>query len=129
MHPNEARIRDGYAAESRGNGKVLAALVAPDAEWYIPGTSPLAGTYRGLNEIFPFWRKVAELAPSGVNIEVLDVLANDAHAAVFVVMRSQRKGAKLEQRGVHIYELRDGLAVRGQFYYEDQRAYDEFWSA
>ena len=129
MHPNEARIREGYAAESRGNGKVLAALVAPDAEWHIPGVSPISGTYRGLNEIFGFWRKVAALAPSGVNIEVLDVLANDHHAAVFVVMRCQRKGVALEQPGVHIYELRNALAVRGQFYYEDQRAYDAFWSA
>jgi len=77
MQPNEKLLRDGYAAMARGDGKLLAEMLAPDALWTIPGHSPLAGTYIGLKQIFTFWKRVAELAPGGLRLEVQDVLAND----------------------------------------------------
>ncbi len=65
MHPNEKVLREGYAAMARGDGKALAEMLSPDAQWTIPGRSPLAGTYSGLKEIFSFWKRVAELALVG----------------------------------------------------------------
>ena len=122
-------IRRGYEAMARGDGTVLAAMLSPDATWHIPGRSPLAGSHRGLGAIFAFWKKVAVLADGGMKLEVLDVLANQERAAVFVVGRSHRKGLTLEERGVHIYRFQAGKVIEGRFYYEDQDAYDEFWSA
>lgn len=129
MHPNELRLRDGYAAMARGDGKTLSAILSPDAVWSIPGKSPLAGTYRGLTEIFAFWRRVAELGSGGMKLEVVDVLANDDRVVVFVVGRSKRKGLSLDERGLHVYEMKDGRAISGRFFYDDQDAYDNYWSA
>jgi uncharacterized protein len=129
MHPNESRLRASYAAMAKGDGKSLAEMLDPQARWYIPGSSPLAGEYQGIGAIFDFWKKVMVLSNGGMRLEVLDVLANDHHAAVFVVGHSTRKGMSLEERGVHVYELKDGKAISGRFYYEDQAAYDRFWSA
>lgn len=128
MHPNEKLLRDGYAAMARGDGKVLASMLAPDALWTIPGRSPLAGTYTGLTQIFSFWKKVADLAPGGLRLEVLDVLANDVRGVVFVVGRGARLGRSIEERGVHVFRFEGGHAKEARFYYEDQDAYDAFWS-
>ena len=128
MHSNEKTLRDGYAAMARGDGKVLAEMLAPDARWTIPGHSPLAGTYVGLKEIFSFWKRVAELAPGGLRLEVTDVLANDDRGVVFVVGRGARLGRSIEERGVHVFQFESGLAKEARFYYEDQDAYDAFWS-
>jgi ketosteroid isomerase-like protein len=41
-------VKDFFAAIGRGDREVLAALVAEDIEWIIPGKDwPLAGTHRG----------------------------------------------------------------------------------
>lgn len=129
MHPNERALRDGYAAMARGDGRVLAQLLHPEAEWHVPGRSPLAGTYRGLDAIFGFWKRVATLAPGGLRLEVLDVLANDARGVVFVVGRGERQGLRFEERGVHVFAFEAGRARSARFFYEDQEGYDRFWSA
>lgn len=129
MHPNEQALRQGYAAMARGDGRQLAALLDQSATWHIPGSSPLAGTYTGLNEIFAFWKRVAELAPGGLRLEVLDVLANETRGVVFVVGRGHRAELTIEERGVHVFEFEGGRVKSARFYYEDQSAYDKFWSA
>lgn len=128
MHPNEKLLRDGYAAMARGDGKVLGAMLTPDALWMIPGRSLLAGHYTGLTQIFNFWKRVAELAPGGLRLEVQDVMANEERGVVFVVGRGSRLGRSIEERGIHVFRFEKGRAKEARFYYEDQEAYDAFWS-
>jgi ketosteroid isomerase-like protein len=90
MHDNDKALRNGYAAMAKGDGRQLAQLLDPSAEWHIPGRSPLAGTYKGLDETFKFWKRVAELAPGGLRLKVLDVFANDDRGGVLVVGRGTR---------------------------------------
>ena len=129
MHPNELALRDGYAAMAKGDGRQLALMLDPAAEWHIPGKSPLAGTYKGLNEIFKSWKQVANLAPGGLRLEVVDVLANDDRGVVFVVGRGARQGLTIEERGVHVFQFEGGKVKSARFFYEDQDTYDRFWSA
>ena len=129
MHPNETALRNGYAAMAKGDGRQLAQLLGLSTEWHIPGRSPLAGTYRGPAEIFKFWKRVAELAPGGLRLEILDAFANDARGVVFVVGRGARQGLSIEERGVHVFEFDAGKVKNARFFYEDQDAYDRFWSA
>lgn len=126
-HSQEARIQEAYAAMARGDGRALAAIIHADAIWHIPGHSQLAGVYRGRDEVFGFWRRVAEMSDSGLQLEVLDVLANDDRAAVFVRGRAQRGDRTLEENGVHILRFDGEQITEGWFYYEDQDAYDDFW--
>ena len=127
MHANEAMLRATYDAMARGDGRSIAAVLAPSATWHIPGSSQMAGDYVGLDELFGFWRRVAELTGGGMRLEVLDVLANDEHAAVWVHGRARRDDRTFEERGVHVFTLSDGLITEAWFHYEDQAAYDEFW--
>ena len=59
MHPNEKTLRDGSAAMARGDGRLIAQMLDPAAGWHIPGSSPLAGTYRGLDAVVGGGKRVA----------------------------------------------------------------------
>lgn len=65
MHANEELLRSTYAAMARGDGRALAGVLTPDTAWVIPGSSKLAGRYTGPDEIFGFWKLVAEQTGAG----------------------------------------------------------------
>jgi uncharacterized protein len=57
-------VKDFFAAIGRGDKEGLAALVAEDIEWIIPGEDwPLAGTYRGRAEVAAAFQKASEEVP------------------------------------------------------------------
>ena len=40
-----------------GSGAALEQLLAPDITWTVPGDNRIAGTYRGLEEVFGYFRR------------------------------------------------------------------------
>lgn len=40
-----------------GSEVSLRALLAPEIRWTVPGSSPIAGTYRGLDEVFGYFAR------------------------------------------------------------------------
>lgn len=127
MHPNEELVRSTYAAMARGDGRALGKVLGPDTEWVIPGSSALAGHYTGPDEIFGFWKRVAEKTGGGLALHVEDVLANDHRAVALVVVRGERQGHRLEERQVAVFELAGGKIRKATFVYENPDAYEDFW--
>jgi hypothetical protein len=80
------------------------------------------------DEILRFWKKVAAQTGGGLQLDVLDVLANDERGVVLVVARGERNRRRLEERQVAVFELHDGTISRATFIYEDPAAYDAFWA-
>lgn len=127
-HPNEQVVRDLYAAMDRGDGHALAKPLRPDTRWVIAGRSKLAGTYVGKDAIFDFWRRVARESGGGLRLSLRDVLANDARAVALVDVVGVRGETTLEAPQVVVFELDQGHVREARFIYEDQAAYDAFWS-
>jgi uncharacterized protein len=127
-HPNEDRIRQGYEAFSAGNLQALDELFADDIVWHVPGRNPIAGDYKGRQEVYGFFGKLVEGTAGTLRLEVHDVLANDTHATVMVHTGGQREGKTLSDNTIHAFELRDGKVVEFWGYAGDQYAIDEFWS-
>ena len=127
MHPNEQLIRDAYEAMGRGDGSSLANLLHAETEWIIRGDGELAGTYRGPEEIFGFWRGVANKTGGGLKLTVRDVLANDQRAVVLVDVAGERSGRILAERQIAIFELGDSKVDSATFVYERPTVYDAFW--
>lgn len=111
-HPNEGTVRDIYAAMARGDGRAIGAPIHTDAVWHIPGHSQLTGTYTGLNEVFDFWRRVAEMSDDGLRLEVLDVLANDERAAGLSAAGRPAAPTCSRNRGFTTCASRMGLSPR-----------------
>ncbi len=129
VHPNERVLREAYAAIAAGDGRTLAKLLTPDTAWIIPGKSKLSGTYRGSDEIFHFWKGIAQQTGGGLRLDVQDVLANDERGVVLVIARGERNGRQLVERQVAVFEFAvEGKVRSATFVYENPDVYDAFWT-
>ena len=127
-HPNEDRIRQGYEGFAKGDLQALDGLFADDIVWHVGGRSPLAGDYKGTDEVFGFFAKLMERSGGTFRVDVHDILANDEHGVVFVHSRGQREGKTLGDNTLHAFQLENGKVKEFWGYPGDQYAVDEFWS-
>jgi ketosteroid isomerase-like protein len=127
-HPNVELLRKGYGAYSSGDVEVLNDLFADDIVWHVTGRSPLAGDYKGRDQVFGFFGKLMELSGGTSKIEVHDVLANDEHGVAIVTGSATRDGKSFNGQDVHIFHIRGGQVVEFWDSPVDQYAADEFWS-
>ena len=68
-----AACRAGASLHGRRRGGVRAVL-HPDIAWHVPGTSPIAGSYRGLDEVVSYMLARRALADGTFRMHRLDVL-------------------------------------------------------
>ena len=59
---NVELIRAAYAAFKRGDIQSILDSLSKNVEWVAAGVQPVAGTYRGKDEVGVFFNKVNELA-------------------------------------------------------------------
>ncbi len=127
-HPNEELARKGYEAFAAGELDFVREHFAEDIVWHLPGRNPLAGDYRGIDEVFALFARNVELTEGSFRLEVHDVLANDEHAVVLVRATGNRGGRRLDDRQSHVFHVRDGKVTEFWGHPGDQYAVDEFWS-
>lgn len=127
-HPNEDLLRRGYDAFGTGDMETLAALLADDIVWHFPGNNPLAGDYKGRNEVLAFFVKSVEMTGGTLKIELHDVLANDEHGVGLIRVTGQRDGKSLTDNAAQVFHVRDGKASEVWSHAGDQAAIDKFWS-
>jgi ketosteroid isomerase-like protein len=127
-HPNVALLRKGYAAYDSGDLDTINELFADDVVWHVAGRSPIAGDYKGKDQVFGFFGKLMELSDGTSKLEIHDILANDEHGVVIVTGSAQRNGTSLSGQDVHVFHINDGKVVEFWDSPVDQYAADEFWS-
>ena len=128
VHPNEQFVRGIYDAMDRRDGRSLASILRADSRWVIPGRGPLCGTYVGPEQIFDMWRKTAEYTGGGLTLSLIDVLANDERAVALVQVRGRRGERTIDARQFALFEISGSTVTEARFVYEDQDAYEDFWS-
>ena len=77
---NAQRLRDAFAAFDRGDLDHLRDTAADDATWTNAGSSPIAGTYRGWDEIQGMLVKLFEITGGTFKTSVQSILSNDNQA-------------------------------------------------
>ncbi len=127
-HPNEDRIRQGFEAFSKGDMEAVGQLFADDVAWHVPGRNPIAGDYRGKDEVFRFFATLMERTGGSLSIEVHDVLANDEHAVALITTRGHSGEKTLDANGVQVFHVREGRVTESWLHPGDAYAADEFWS-
>lgn len=127
-HPNAELIRRGYDAFSRGDMDALRDLIAPDAVWHVPGRSPQAGDYTGIDAILGFFAESFQRSEGTLKVELHDVLANDEHGVGLQRSTAHRLGKTLDSNDALVFHLRDGKATEAWFHPGDQYATDDFWT-
>jgi hypothetical protein len=127
-HPNEELFRRAFDAFAKGDTDTLRELTDQDEVWHIPGRGPLAGDYRGPDEILGFFARTMELTGGTFRAELHDVVANDEHTVALYVARGEREGRTFENRNVLVSRVRNGKMVETWLLSDDQYAADEFFS-
>jgi uncharacterized protein len=128
VHPNEAIVRAGYDAFVRGDLEAVRSFLHPDVIWHVAGSGPLAGVYKGHGELLEFFGRIAALTEGTITIEAGDILAGDEQVVVLTNLRARRGDRILDDRGVAVFRISDGVAVEVHMFAEDQRALDAFFA-
>jgi uncharacterized protein len=127
-HPNEDLVRRGYAAFGSGDMAALRELFADDLVWHVGGRSPIAGDYKGKDEVLGFFAQLAERAGGTLRLALHDVLANDEHVVALVKVTAEREGKTLDDSGAQVFHVQGGKVTESWLHPGDSYASDEFWS-
>lgn len=127
-HPNEVLIRKAYDAFDKGDMDALRGLFAPDIIGHEAGKSPIAGDYKGVDEVFGLFAKVFELSGGTYKVQLHEALATDTHAVVLSKGTAARGSKTLSENSVDVFHLAGGKITEFWALSDDQYATDEFWS-
>lgn len=120
------RMFDAFA---RKDGFALRGLFAEDAEWVVPGTGVMAGTYVGRDAIFRFLARLPKETGGTYTSRLIDVLASDDRAAALYRASGERRGARLDIDQLLLLEIAEGLVRSVLALPSDPAAFDLFWEA
>jgi len=126
-HPNAQLATALVAAFTRGDLATVATFFASDAIWDLPGNGPLAGSYRGPEQIVGFLAKSYEMSGGTLALDLLTILGNDWGAVQVQRVTAKHNDRELDCVEVLAHEIADGAIVR-TYHRPDQYAIDAFFS-
>jgi uncharacterized protein len=122
-------VRAGYAAFATGDLAVLDALFADDVVWHTTGRSPLAGTYKGKEQLFGgFFGGLAEQSGGTFTAEIESLFAENDHVVVLVRHRGERKGRTLDTQDVVVFRFAGDRVADVRVTSFDPYETDAFWA-
>jgi ketosteroid isomerase-like protein len=113
------RLNAVYEAISRGDWDEAFRDASPNFEMKTPDTNPIAGTYRGPEEVRRFFDEIWA-AFSEVAVQPERFIDLDDRIVVFLLMRLRPNdsNATLEMRIAHLWTVRDGEIIRCEVFTE-----------
>ena len=94
-----------------GNLDAVTAAFADDATWWLPGSLPVSGTYKGKQEIFEgfFGTAQAYFEPESLSVHVQSIIAEDDAVAVEWVAKARSAAGAPYENYYHVrFDLQDG---------------------
>jgi ketosteroid isomerase-like protein len=125
---NDALVRRIFAAFAEKRGFALRDVFAEDAIWTVPGSSAMAGTFTGREEIFGFLGRLPKETEGTYASSLIDVLASDGRAAALYRASGERHGRRLELDQVLLFRIEDGFVQEVLALPSDPAAFDTFWA-
>ncbi len=107
-HPNVQAVRDGFEAFSSGDLDRMNAAIADDVVWHVGGTSKMAGTYRGKQEVMDLFRRQDKVL-ANARIEPHDIVGNDQHViAIGTASAQDPDGGSVDWRWANVFHVENG---------------------
>lgn len=113
-----------------GGGAPLRQILAPDIVWTVPGASPIAGTYRGRDEVFAYFRQRRNIADGTFRMHRRDILVGDTQRlAALTDGTATIAGQDHRWSTVGLYQINDDDQITACWLLAlDQAAFDAIWS-
>ena len=113
-----------------GSGAAFQQLLAPNITWTVPGDNRIAGTYRGLEEVFGYFRRRRDLAGHTFRMKRRDVLVGDGdRLAALTDGFATIRGVAHRWSTVGLYHVTGRRLAACWLLPLDQRRFDAIWSA
>jgi uncharacterized protein len=116
-----------FEAFRGGDARALFEVISDDAVWEVPGTVPLARTYRGRDEIFGLFRATRRLTEGTYRSELGWALADGDHAVAVYRASGRRLDRELDIEQVLVITLREGRWQHVLALPTDPQAFEAFW--
>ena len=121
-----AAQNDFYAG---GMSAALEELLTPDITWTVPGNNAIAGTHRGLDEVFAYFRRRRDLAGHTFQMQRRDVLVGEGERiAALTDGLATIRGVEHRWSTVGLYEVAQHRIAACWLLALDQPAFDAIWS-
>jgi acyl-CoA thioesterase FadM/ketosteroid isomerase-like protein len=119
------RQREMYAG---GDFAPVEELLADDVVWHVPGTSPIAGDYRGHEAVIGYFRLRRKLAGGTIAV----TKRREAHHSEALVQladgRAPLGGRDVVWRTAGVYRVADGKIAEAWLVPLDQEHFDRVWA-
>ncbi len=123
LHSAQARLY------TEGDDAGVRAVLSSEIAWHVPGTSPIAGTYRGLDEVVSYMLARRALADGTFVMHRLDVLTGSGPTvAVLTDGTATIDGAERRWSTVGLYRVDDGRVAECWLLPLDQAEFDDIWT-
>ena len=127
-HPNLEGVRRVFSAFLGGDTRALLDVIAEDAVWVVPGSTPVSGLYDGRPRIFELFRETRRLTGGTYRSELRWALADDVHAIAVYRARGRRLGRELDIDQVLLIDVEDRCWKRIVALPTDAAAFNAFWA-
>ena len=95
-----ALVRKGYAAFNDGDIETLVQLMSHDVIQHVPGTSQLAGDYKGIEAVLGYYAKLSEVTDGTARAHLIDVHGDGhGHVVAYHQISATRNGVTRVARG------------------------------
>ena len=129
MDTQMRRLEAWLAAYGKHDRETMLDSLAEDAVWHVGGTHRLSGDYRGREAILGYFDSVRQETTDSMELETLEVLANERHGAAFLRVTADRNGRRLDTVVADAFRFDDdGRIAEFWAHSADQAAIDAFWS-
>jgi ketosteroid isomerase-like protein len=128
-HDNIGRMRDALEAFNRGDLDAYRKLFDEEVVWFVRGTHPMAGAYRGIDALFDYFARARQVTGGSLRIDPIDIVADDRHAGVVARVRASRDDDRtldIEMTEAFTF-TEDGRVKEFWALAADQSAVDTFW--
>ena len=126
---NEEIVRQGYKAFGEGDMDPLRSLFAAEAVHSAPGNSPIAGEYKGIDDVLGYYAKLFELSDGTFTAELKSTKVEGDDKVVATHRDKAQRGDKtLDQDETLTFTISGGKITRLVEKHSEPAAYDAFWS-
>jgi ketosteroid isomerase-like protein len=113
---------------SGGSGATLEQILTADISWIIPGENQIAGSYRGIEAVFDYFRRRRDLANGTFQMRGRDILVGDGdRVAALTDGFATFSGVEHRWSTVGLYEIAGQQITACWLLPLDQRAFDLVW--
>jgi acyl-CoA thioesterase FadM/ketosteroid isomerase-like protein len=104
-------------------------LLADDVVWHVPGTSPIAGDYRGREAVAGYFRLRRELAGGRITITTEGETHHEEALVQLANGRAPLGAREAVWRTAGVYRVADGRIAEAWLVPLDQEHFDRVWAA